>query len=249
MKQLQEKNPHIGETTTNKATHTDLGLGRPRHALGGVRATARRPLLCPRGRSVWSSAWRPGGSSGSGKHGVGSQGAAEGGRPRASAPGPARPPHLVRLRGGASRPPSPRGPPLRRARRGSGASAERGAMAPATPSLSRGDGRAPAPNPPPPRAWAGLAPRCWGGAGGDPLVPAQAPRLSSGEVSALPSRKLAGETGPAASRRQCWVPAKACGSLARLLTSFPFSFSATGTPPTPPARGEPTRVAAARETV
>jgi len=75
-------------------------------------------------------------------------------------------------------------------------------------------------------------------------VPAQAPRLSSGEVSALPSRKLAGETGPAASRRQCWVPAKACGSRARLLTSFPFSFSATGTQQARPPQAPPSGLAA-----
>ena len=202
------KNPHIGEKTTNKATHTDVGLGLPRHAPGGSRPQPRGPSSAPRAQAVRSSGWRPRGSSGATG---GSQGAAEGGRPRASPLGPARVPNLVGLRGGAARPdPHPhvlRGPPLRSApgklgHRVRPASAEGGAIAPAKSSLSRGDLRPPGPrrglaptsNLPTPRGWAGLV--------GSPLrgprrlVPAQAPGFS-GEVSAFPSRSLAGETGPA----------------------------------------------------
>lgn len=116
MKQLQEKNPHIGEKTANKATHTDWGLGLP-----AMRRERSGPQ--PRGLSSASGARRSGARAGGpGAPGGGgrtprarSQGAAGGGRPRASAPGPARPPNLVGLRlGGASRLPSLRvGPRLR----------------------------------------------------------------------------------------------------------------------------------------
>lgn len=110
MKQLQEKNPHIGENTTNKATHTDLGLGLPPPCAGRGRGHSPGgggPLLCPRGQTVWSLAWRPGGSRELGELWQGRREQRRAGGPRASAPGPAQPPNLVRRR--RVRPPSPWG--------------------------------------------------------------------------------------------------------------------------------------------
>lgn len=108
MKQLQEKNPHIGENTTNKATHTDLGLGLPpAMRWEGSGPQPGGPLLCPRGQTIWSLAWRPGGSRGWGELWPGRREQRRAGGPHASAPGPAQPPNLVRR--SRVRPPSPRG--------------------------------------------------------------------------------------------------------------------------------------------
>lgn len=114
MKQLQEKNPHIGENTTNKATHTDLGLGLPpRHALGGVRATARGASPLPQGPDhleLGLAAW---GLAGVGGALARSQGAAEGGRSPRQRP---RPCTAAKLSQAESRPsPQPAGPPLQSA--------------------------------------------------------------------------------------------------------------------------------------
>lgn len=117
MKQLQEKNPHIGENTTNKATHTDLGLGLPPpcagrgrgHSPGGGGASPlpQGPDRLELGLAAW-------GLAGVGGALAGSQGAAEGRRSPRQRPRPCAAAKLGQAEACPS--PQPMGPPLRSAR-------------------------------------------------------------------------------------------------------------------------------------